>query len=188
MKEVWKDIEGYAGLYQVSNLGRVKSLKRVVNRNDGRKNYVGERILKQKFTGQAKYPAVILSSQTIHRTCSIHRLVASAFLPLVEGKDQVNHIDGVKANNTVGNLEWCTKSENSKHAFDTGLNTPPPPLSGANNAASKAVLQYDINGNFIAEFECAREASVLTGVYQSGISRACCGKLKTAGGFVWKHK
>jgi hypothetical protein len=124
MKEVWKDIEGYEGQYQVSNLGNVKSLNRFVYQLDrsGKpsiSNYKG-RVLK---FGHRKngYLYIVLSKNNKQKKENIHRLVAKAFIPNPLNKPQVNHKDGNKKNNLIGNLEWNTMSENHKHAFRTGL-------------------------------------------------------------------
>ena len=106
--EIWKDIAGYEGDYQVSNLGRVKSL------------YKGERILKPKrHTGGYLQTALYRNSKADYRF--IHRLVAEAFISNPENKPTVNHLDGDKTNNRTDNLEWSTQHENNQHAVTTGL-------------------------------------------------------------------
>lgn len=104
MQEIWKDIKGYEGLYQVSNLGRVKSLPR--------KNVTKEKILNGGNNGDG-YIKVSLSNKLYY----VHRLVAEAFIPKIEGKNFVNHIDENKSNNNVNNLEWCTNKENINHSI-----------------------------------------------------------------------
>lgn len=111
MEEIWKDIEDYDGLYQVSNLGRVKRL-------------IGLRCKEERFIKplyRKGYHFVFLYRNSKYKTMSIHRLVALSFLINKYDKMEVNHIDGVKTNNCVENLEWSTRSENTRHAFDTGL-------------------------------------------------------------------
>lgn len=108
MKEIWKDIKGYEGKYQVSNLGNVKSLERFDKYN----RYVKEKILiPRKHTGG--YLRVGLSRKDFY----IHRLVAEAFIPNLKNKKYINHIDGDKTNNNINNLEWCTANENMQHAY-----------------------------------------------------------------------
>jgi len=112
MEEIWKDIEGYEGIYQVSSLGRVKRLKGVRCKED--------RFI--KYYLNKGYCFIFLWKNNKYKAEPIHRLVALAFVPNENNKPQVNHIDGVKINNCVKNLEWNTRSENIKHAYDTGLN------------------------------------------------------------------
>lgn len=114
--EEWRDIIGYEGLYQVSNLGRVKRLDGI----DSRGRLWKGRILKSMSTIWG-YLWVPLCKDGVRKQHRIHRLVAEHFIPNVENKSQVNHIDGNKKNNTVENLEWTTHSENTKHAYITGL-------------------------------------------------------------------
>ena len=120
MKEVWKDIQGYEGLYQVSNQGRVRSLDRTVKRRNQPDLPVAGKVLSPRI-GKNGYSYVILSKEAKGKTANIHRLVAEAFLDKPEGCNVVNHIDGNKENNACNNLEWCDSSKNNKHAFDTGL-------------------------------------------------------------------
>lgn len=119
MEEVWKDIEGYEGLYQVSNLGRVKSLEKIVL-NKGSKILKPEIILKTGFSRDG-YPLTTISKNNKTRTFRINRLVAQAFIPNPENKDTVNHKNGIKTDNRVENLEWNTRSENVLHAYKYGL-------------------------------------------------------------------
>ena len=122
--EIWKEIKGFKGFYLISNKGRVKSTKREVLRYDGRKNYIKERILKPKKAG-AGYLQVTLSNNSLNNYAYIHRLVAEYFVEKAENKTDVNHISGIKKDNTASNLEWCTKSENSIHSYTNKLNIPP---------------------------------------------------------------
>lgn len=112
-EEIWKDFKGYEGLYQVSNLGRVKSLERTFLDKIGHKQHIKERILKPK-TDRNGYLRVGLSNGNGKpKTLSVHRLVCQAFHKNPENKPSVNHIDENKVNNTASNLEWCTVKENS---------------------------------------------------------------------------
>lgn len=118
-EEIWKDIEGYEGLYQVSNLGRVRSFDRYVNAKGGGRSFRKGRILKAGKTKQG-YSFVALTNEK-SKQFTVHRLVAQAFLKKQNFRKVVNHIDGNKENNSVTNLEYVTSSENTKHAYKTGL-------------------------------------------------------------------
>ncbi len=115
MTEIWKDVVGYEGLYEVSSLGRVKSLPKMA----------GVRWQPEKqssiFTDKHGYCKVNLYKNNTHKQCYVHILVATTFLSNVENKPQVNHIDGNKSNNSIENLEWCTAKENVLHAYSIGL-------------------------------------------------------------------
>lgn len=120
--EVWKDVAGYAGVYQVSNLGRVRSVYRTVKYSDGRKYvYEGKIIKPTKNKNRGNYLYVTLSYNQKRVFKSLHRLVAETFIKNVGDKPEVNHIDGDKGNNKVSNLEWVTSKENSEHAVKNGL-------------------------------------------------------------------
>jgi len=110
--EIWKDIKEFEGLYQISNLGNVKSL--------GNFNLRKEKILKQNFS-KCGYKTVCLSKQNKYKTYTIHRLVANSFIVNIKNKPCVNHLNGIKKDNRVENLEWCNISENTKHAYKNGL-------------------------------------------------------------------
>lgn len=120
MKEVWKDINGYEGCYQVSNLGRIKSLDRMTNNQYG-EYFMKGRILKNSIIKDKGYCRVSLNNGNGKISKRVHRLVAEAFIPNPENKPEVNHKDGNKLNNCVSNLEWCTNKENIEHSIRTGL-------------------------------------------------------------------
>ena len=113
MKEIWKAIKDYEGKYEVSNLGRVKSLERTSRLN---------KKIKEKILAPREHTGGYLRVQLSRKDFYIHRLVAETFIPNPENKSQVNHIDGNKRNNRVDNLEWNTPLENNLHAIRTGLN------------------------------------------------------------------
>jgi len=119
--EIWLDIVGFEGYYQISNLGRVKSINRIVNRSDGRREYRKNMLLKQKVRkSKGGYLEIQLQKDGFSRHIQIHRLVAIAFHPNPENKPQVNHKDFNVKNNCADNLEWATNLENTKHRFDNG--------------------------------------------------------------------
>lgn len=172
MEEIWKDIKNYEGLYQISNLGNVKSVKRY--RNAGTGNYLQKEKIISQFDVRG-YKQVRLCKDKKYKNFSVHRLVAKAFIPNTEEKEQVNHINGIKSDNRLDNLEWCTQSENQIHAYRTGLQKP---IFGRKSLLSKPVNQFDLKGNFIKKFCSMMEAERETGIEHSNISRCCSQKGK----------
>lgn len=172
-QEIWKDIEGYEGLYQVSNFGRVKSLNKYHHKR--------EQILKPNLKSDGYYETS-LSKNSKPKWVRTHRLVAQAFIPNPENKPQINHKDGNKLNNCIENLEWVTNKENIDHAIAMGLEK----LNGHENPNAKPVDQYDLDGNFIRHWKCIKYASEELKIHQSKISMVCNNHSKTAGGYIWK--
>ncbi len=167
MQEIWKDIIGYEGLYQVSNLGNIKSF------------YKAKKSIKKPTLSNKGYLRVGLSKNKKSKTFKIHRLVAKTFLSNPNNYLEVNHKDGNKLNNCVDNLEWCSRSYNINHAWRNKLT----------KGRSKKLLQYDLNNNLIREFISAREASRTLHINVGDIS-SCCNhshKHKTAGGYIWRY-
>lgn len=115
-KEIWKDIGGYEGLYKVSNLGNVKSLKRTANNRWGGTMDIKEKILKQEVV-KGNYRRIALSKHGKIKRFQVHRLVALAFIKIDEDRSFVNHIDKNPSNNKLNNLEWVNRRENQTHAF-----------------------------------------------------------------------
>lgn len=125
MEEVWKDVKGYEGYYQVSNLGNIKSLERIIENSGTRTGYykIKERILKPRENKNRNgYYELSLRKDGKEKRFKVHRLVACAFIENPYNKPEVNHIDGNKSNNCVSNLEWTTSKENKEHAWNIGLN------------------------------------------------------------------
>ena len=182
MQEVWKDIEGYEGLYQVSNMGRVKSLGRDVWKWN-HYTHQPEKILKM---GQDRYGYLVvgLYKDKKLKTFKVHRLVAQAFVTNHENKETVNHINGNKQDNKANNLEWHSNEENIKPAFSMGLTGG---IHFQNNKKSAPVEQYDKNNNLVSMYPSTREAERTTGVSSGSIVACCKGKIKTAGGYKWKY-
>lgn len=192
MKEVWKDIKGYQGLYQISNLGNVKSLDRKVNAKNNKKRLIKGTFLKLRFNNR-NYNIVSLYKNNIQEVRFIHRLVAETFIPNPENKPEVNHIDGDKQNNKIDNLEWCTRTENNKHAWKTGLNKvsdnqKKAAAQSAKKRFSKKIIQYDLKGNFIKEWDSMSEAQRQLNIWHESIGKCCKGEIKTSGKYIWRYK
>lgn len=189
--EIWKDIDGYIGFYQISNLGRVKCLQReIIRSGDIKKNHTRKFTLNEQIKRTAfdkdKYQIVALNKDGKSKMHKIHRLIAKAFIPNPENKPQVNHIDGNPSNNSISNLEWVTNRENTIHAFKfLNRNEKRYKIEQFNN---KKVLQYDKKGNLLNTYTTRAEASRKTGVNQSDICKCANNKKQTAGGFIWKNE
>lgn len=170
--EIWKDIEDFEGLYQISNYGRVKSFPRHVGNGRARR-MLTKRILAPAVNRNGYYN-VVLSNNAINKTKSVHRLIAIAFIPNPENKPFINHIDGIKTNNDISNLEWVTCSENHKHAYDVlnrKRNQPQLGKKGAKCHASIVRYLYNLEGELIREFESARDAAIYLKLNKSSIYR-----------------
>ncbi len=179
MEEIWKDIGGYENLYQVSNLGNVRSTVRMV----GNRAY-GGKLLRQTDRGN-KYLCVDLSKKCVSKLHSTHILVAKAFIENPQNLPQVNHIDGNKQNNHVSNLEWSNASMQAIHAFKLGLRKQ---TKGADDPKSKTVYQYDAFGNLVNTWGSTMEAE-RNGYCSVCIGSVCRGgKSKTHKGFKWSYE
>ena len=166
MEEIWKDIDGYNGKYQVSNFGRVKSI--IFNK---------ERILKFRISEKG-YSIVQLNINGIKKNYRVHRLVAQAFIPNPDNLPQINHKDENKLNNCVDNLEWCTNKYNANYGTH---------IERSSKGKYKRILQCDLNDNPIKEWESAKQVQIELGYERSNI---CCnlkGKTKYAYGYKWKY-
>ena len=170
MDEIWKDKKDYEGHYQVSNLGRVKSIK-----------FGKEIILKQKIRGG--YYSVGLSKNGIVKTYYVHRLVAEAFIDNPNNYKEVNHKDECKSNNIVSNLEWCDAKYNRN--YGTRNERVAEKLKNKKDW-SKPVIQYTLDGKFVKEWPSTKEAA-RNGFNQGNIISCCKGRYKTAHGFIWSY-
>jgi hypothetical protein len=166
--------------YYVSKCGKVLS------NNLYRRKYP----IMLKGISQKGYNYVTISNNNKYKLYLIHRLVAETFIPNSENKPQVNHINGIKTDNAVENLEWCTRSENMKHAYRLGLQKPNLPglnKFGELNPVSRKVSQHNLNGDLIKNWDCIKDASNELNIDNSSITKVCKNKNKTVGGFIWKY-
>jgi len=177
-QEEWRDIKGYEGLYQVSNMGQVKSLERIFIDKIGHRQHIKERILKSRSNVYGYLQVTLYDSSGKRKTFRVHRLVCEAFHENPKNKPCVNHIDENKVNNTASNLEWCTYAENINHGTRTARMA---------KAQSKAVGQYTKDGELVKVWQSTHEVERQLGFAQGNITRAANGKYKTAYGYVWKY-
>ena len=171
LNEEWRDIEGYEGLYKVSNYGRVKNLPIW-------RKHKESKILKANKNRSKGYFKVTLCDNGSKVTRCIHRLVAKAFLSNHNNLPQINHKDEDKSNNHVDNLEWCTEKYNINFGYGK--------YKGAEHLRKK-VLQFNKKMEFIKEWNSMTEAWRVCNVHKNNIMRCCQGKQKTAGGYIWKY-
>lgn len=164
--EVWKAIKGYEGLYEVSNLGQIRSLKRNTARN---------RILKPHDTGRYFQICLCKDGKQTHRL--IHRIVAETFIENPNNLPEVNHKDENKHNNVAENLEWISRIENLTYGTR---------LERIGIAKSKAVQAFNEEGVMIAEYKSIKEATENNGLASINISRCCRGIYKRSGGYIWQ--
>lgn len=187
MAEIWRPVAGYENEYEVSNLGRVKSLERYVVRKDGSVRHLQERIIKQNLTKKG-YLTVRLHKNGKSEEGKVHRLVAVAFLENPENKPQIDHIDGNKKRNIVSNLRWVTNYENSHNKTTYG------------NLVRRAKTLCDYvkkpvnmftGDTLVRTFLCISDACLFLGKdpnnSSANIWRAVNGKQKTAYGFRWEY-
>ena len=180
----WKDIDGYEGLYQVSNLGRVKSLDRYMNNKHGTKTLKKGRILINSLVKRTGYLRVSLSKNGNFISKRVHQLVAIAFIPNPNCYNQINHKDENKQNNCVDNLEWCNSKYNNNYGNHRLRISQ---THNKNQKNSKKVYQYDKSNNLIKIWNSTREVGRFFNIDNNTISRCCRGKNKLLYGFIWKY-
>ena len=185
MEEVWKDIQLGNSKYKISNLGNIYSYfaKRNMSKNKDRRGY--------------------LYISTTNKKYKIHRLVAQAFIPNPNNYPIINHKDNNPSNNKVDNLEWCTYKYNIDYCIKSGRFEEAKKkiskackekkayiknLKIASEKNKKAIFQYDLNGNFIKEWDCSATVEKELGLFATSIIKVCKNKGKTCGNFIWRYK
>lgn len=164
MNEIWKDIKEYENLYQVSNLGNIRS----------KKNGKIRKTQKDK-DGHLKLQ---LHKNGVSKDYYVHRLVAQAFINNPTNAEIVNHKDENPSNNRIDNLEWCNKKYNNTYGTK---------ITRQSQKIKREVYQYDIQGNFINKYDSVKEAGISLNINKANIANCCRGLTKTAYGFVWKY-
>ena len=172
MQEIWKDIEGYEGLYQVSNLGNIKSY-RPNNKYFGQ----SEHLLKLSAINTGYYSVTLYKENKEKHKYLVHRLVAMAFIPNPKNLPYINHIDENKTNNNVNNLEWCDALYNNNYgtAIIRKIDT-----------VSRPVNQFTLNRKHIASYKSSKIASELLGINRANIQQACHNHT-VSGGYFWEY-
>lgn len=171
--ETWKDINGFEGLYQVSNLGDIKRLK--TKKIGGKGGYERKQHILSKCNTKG-YLKVDLWKQNKKYCFLVHRLIATAFIPNPNNFPQINHKDEIKDNNSIDNLEWCTDKYNRNYG------TAQQRIAESN---SKPVTQLTLNGEFVRTYDSRVHAEKETGISSSQISECVTGRRKTSHGFIW---
>lgn len=180
MNEIWKNIDGYEGLYQVSNLGRIKSIPHVISSR-------GSFVSKEKICSLSKdrygYVMKYLSKNGKKKYHSVHRLVAMAFLPNPGKLPFINHKNEVKSDNRVENLEWC----NAKYNVNYGTCIKRRAKKQMNNHGAKPIVQMDLDLNEIRKFPSISEVRRVLGLNIRNVCNCCKGRQNTAYGYKWRY-
>lgn len=181
MEELWKDIVGYEGRYQVSSFGRVRSVSRIVNRPRGTTRLVESKVLSLQKNKFGYLRILLIDKNHKAKTCSVHRLVALTFIPNPNNLPMVNHKDENKENNSVENLEWCDA------AYNTSYGTAIQRRSEKRRRKVEMIDKY--SGKTLKVFNSVQEASNESGISRQLITDVCMKRPRkyTAGGYIWRY-
>lgn len=178
--EIWKDIPGYEGYYQASNLGNIKSLDRTISNKRGK--YLKKGKIKKLKINKYGYFHIHLDKNGERKWFAVHRLIAITFLKNPNNFPQINHKNEIKTDNRIENLEFCTALFNN--TYGTRLKR-----VSKKNKLKKVVLKYDLNGNFIKKYSSVSEATKKNNISSiSSVSCCCNGKIKQTHGYIFKFK
>lgn len=181
--EIWRDIPEYEGLYQASNMGRIRSVDRYVNSPYNTKSFRKGKVLKPNITRNGYYQICLFKNSKVKKY-SVHRLVYEVFNGQIPENMQVNHINEVKTDNRLSNLNLMTPKENIN--FGTGIERCHNQL--INGKCSKPVLQFTLDNIFVKEYPSLMQVYRELGFKHSSIFKCCSGKYKQAYGFKWQYK
>lgn len=183
MEEIWKDIIGYEGIYQVSSNGKVRSVDREVFEPCGKIRQHKSRLLKPTVE-KVGYELVTLSKSGEIKTFRVHRLVAQAFLENLENKKEVNHKNANKSDNRIENLEWCTSLENNAHAVKNKLRKPP---KNPKRLDPIKIAQFTLDGIYVRDWPSVGSVRKELGFSDTSILKCLRGQYKSSNGFIWKR-
>lgn len=185
-KELWMPVPilGYGDNYLISNYGKLKTVDRFVKRTDG---YISEKKSKNVtiFKNQSGYETASLCKKNSKIKIFIHRIVAMAFIENKENKSQVNHKNGIRHDNNVDNLEWCTPKENVNHSYK--ILGKKHNCIGLFNKGGKKVAMYNLNGELECVFDSTMDVQRKKNIHNSKISANCLGKISKTNGYIFKY-
>lgn len=190
MEEIWKPILGYVGLYEVSNLGNVRSISHSVASSvspSGERKTTGK-ILQQFTSTNGYYKGVHLCKDNKVKTIHIHRIVAEVFCDNPNNYNCVDHINGNSFDNRAENLRWCSNKQNSNNPVTKKrMSDSKRGLYGVCHNRHKRIAQFDLDGNLIKIWDYVKQVEDTIGISRNNISACANGKLKTAGGYKWSY-
>lgn len=176
MREIWKPVLDFEGVYEVSNCGDIRRL--AVQGKKGTGNYLRAEHLVKSRENNKGYPMVDLWMNGKRKQKLVHRLVAEAFIPNPQNLPEVNHKDENPANCNADNLEWCDRIYNMNYGSCA---------KRIGKANGKPVFQFDLHGNLLRRYESTMQAQRETGICNARISESCTGKREKGGGFIWRY-
>lgn len=189
-KEEWKDIQNYEGYYIVSNTGRIKSLDRIEKINGWQRIKRGKELI--PYNCGAGYLVVCLAKNGYKRKFYIHRIVAETFIPNINNKKEVDHIDTIVTNNRIDNLRWVTRSENHLNPITRERRREVAKhikkASGANHHRSRPIYQYTLKGVFIKNWESSIQIEQSMNISRRCVLDCCRGKYEKSHGYIWRYE